>query len=110
MWGGYCCVYEISSPQVRCVVPVRIKTSEKTASGNDEGLKMCVRRPSFSHRISSLAAKPRATNKNCRKNQSGLNQRKRLMLKMIGNGPNPRVRVSRRDQASSASKAYAKTS
>ena len=80
----------ISLPKVASDMPVMISASENNARGKDEGLKMCVRRPSLSQRIRSLAANPTATMRNCRKNHSGLNQRNRLMLKITGNGANPR--------------------
>ena len=65
MWGGKSCVKAISEPHVRWVVPVASSTTEPIASGNDDGLKMWTRRPSFSHRRNSLAAKPTATSTNC---------------------------------------------
>ena len=37
----------MSWPHVMSLVPVRIRPSENTVSGNDDGLKMCVSRPSF---------------------------------------------------------------
>ncbi len=95
----------ICLPQVMSLAPVASSSTAAAASGNDEGLKMCARRPFFSHVISSFAAKPPATIANWRNSQSSRNQRKRLMLKMTGNGPNPNVYRSRLDQASSMSKA-----
>ena len=51
---------------IRFVVPVMIKTNENTASGNEEGLKMCPCRPSLFHVMSCLARKPTATIRNCK--------------------------------------------
>ena len=52
---------------------------------------MCTRRPSRSHRTNALPRKPTAIIRNCRWNQSSRNQRNRLVLKMMGNGPKPSV-------------------
>ena len=89
MCGGKICVTAISGPHVMPVEPVRISPSANSPSGNDDGLKTCARRPSLFQRTSSLTAKPTATIRNWSANQSGLNHMNRLMLKMIGNGPNP---------------------
>ncbi len=40
--------------------------TEKTASGKDDGLKTCTNLPFLFQRISSLAANPTATSRNCR--------------------------------------------
>jgi hypothetical protein len=80
------------------VLRVRIRAIENSASGKDEGLKMWTRRPSRSHLRNSRAQNPTATIRNCRWNHSGLNHRNRFVLKMIGNGPKPKVYESRRDQ------------
>ena len=93
----------MSCARVTSLIPVTMSASAKTASGNDAGLKMWTRRPSRSQRISSLAAKPMATSRNWKWNQSSVNQRNRLMLKMTGTGPKPSRCASRRDQPSSRS-------
>ena len=62
--GARLSVVAISWPQVRLVAPVRISPSENSPSGNDDGLKMWTRRPSFSQRIRSFAANPSAISRN----------------------------------------------
>src|SRR5437667_11419337 len=96
----------ISLPKVTSDMPVMINASENKARGKDEGLKMCVRRPSLSQRIRSLAANPTATMRKCRKNDSGLNQRTRMMLQIIGNAANPMGCLLRRDERGSRSGVY----
>jgi hypothetical protein len=103
-------VVAISWPHVRCVVPVARSTTEKTASVNADGLKMCTRLPSRSHRTKALPRNPSAISTNCRLNQSSLNHRNRFVLKTMGNGPNPIRNGSRRDHDNSMSNAYAKRS
>src|SRR5690349_6753039 len=103
MWGGRWRVVAISSPQVIEVVFVMRRPSEKRESAMAEGLKMCVRRPSRFHLTNSLKRTPTATIRNCRKNQSSLYQRNRLVLKIIGKGPNPRTHLSRRHQQTNIS-------
>src|SRR6202040_224455 len=105
---GRCSVVAISSPQVIGVVFVMSNPTEKRNSAMAEGLKMCVRRPSRFHLTNSLKSTPVATIRNCKKNQSFLYQRKRLVLKIIGNGPKPRTHLSRRDQQTSMSSPYTK--
>ena len=53
--------FAITFPYVTLVVPVNSNTADTTASGKDDGLKMCAERPSFFQRISSFARKPIAT-------------------------------------------------
>ena len=60
----------MSCARVTSLIPVTMSASAKTASGNDAGLNLWTRRPSRSQRISSLAAKPIATSRNWKWNQS----------------------------------------
>ena len=105
MRGASVRVEAMSCPQVRSVVPVASRISENRPSEKADGLKMCVLRPSRRQRTNSLPRKPAASMANCRWNQSSRNQRKRLVLKMMGNGPNPSTWRSRRDHDSSRSNA-----
>src|SRR5580658_510403 len=109
MWGGRPKETAISSPQEIGVLRVRIKPRENKNSAIAEGLKMCTRRPSLFHVTNSLQSTPVAIIRNCRKNQSGLNHKNRLVLRTIGNGPKPSTHLSRRDQHSSMSRTYTKT-
>src|SRR2546429_225081 len=98
MLGGRPSVTATSSAQEMCELCVTISASEKTASAIADGLKMCVRRPSRVQVTNSLHRTPVVTKRNCRKNQSSLNHRNRLVLRTMGNGPKPRIHLSRRDQ------------
>ena len=66
MYGARLSVDAISGPQVMLVVPVAIRTTEKSARLNADGLKMWTLFPSRSQRTNSLPRKPAATSRNCR--------------------------------------------
>ncbi len=66
MWGALARVVAISAPQVRSVVPERIRPSEKTERAKPDGLKMCRLRPSRFQRKNSLPRMPTAIIVNCR--------------------------------------------
>src|SRR5713101_8139995 len=105
MLGGRWNVVEICSPHVIEVLRVTRRPIEKRKSANAEGLKMWVSLPSRFHRINSFPSTPTATIANCRKNQSFLNHRNRFVLRTMGNGPNPKMHLSRCDQQTSMSSA-----
>ncbi len=65
MKDGSDCVLAIALPSVMSELPVRMSAIENTASGKEDGLKMCAERPSFSHRMSSLARYPTGIIANC---------------------------------------------
>src|SRR6516164_1215295 len=98
MFGGRLRVTATSSPQLIGVLRVISRPTEKMASAIAEGLKMWVRRPSRFQLINSLQRTPVATIRNWRKYQSSLNHRNKFVLRTIGNGPKPRIHLSRRDQ------------
>jgi hypothetical protein len=54
-------VLAMNGPRVMSDEPVTTRNSEKTANGKDDGLKMCVERPSRVQRRNSMARNPRAT-------------------------------------------------
>src|SRR6266704_2948088 len=104
MWGGRSKETAVSSPQEICVLCVTIRPMEKMNSAIAEGLKICARRPSRFQVMNSLQSTPVASIRNCRKNQSGLNHRNKLVLRTMGNGPKPSIHLSRRDQHTNMSR------
>src|SRR5579863_9699617 len=105
MCGGLCIEVAMLKPQLISVLRVAMRAMEKIQREKADGLKICVRRPSRFHLINSLPNMPVAIRANCKKNQSSLNQRNRLVLMTMGTGPKPKTQLSRRDQHTSMSRA-----
>src|SRR5258708_40314257 len=105
MCGGRSKETAISSPHEIPVLRVTISPIEKINSAMAEGLKICTHRPSRFHVMNSLHSTPVASIRNCRKNQSCLNHKNKLVLKTMEKGPKPKIHLSLRDQHTSMSSA-----
>jgi len=87
------------------LLPAASRITEATASGNDDGLKMCTRRPSLFQRISSFGGQTDVPPSRTADRTSPAEPQEKIDAENDGKRAKPRVYVSRRDQPSSISNA-----